>query len=218
MVASRQQAGDPEGTASRQSWRGMVSSIGDLEEKEAVRLVQVGTRNAFRVLVEKYAPSVIAFCTYRLNSREEALDAAQEIFAKAYLGINSFDIAADFGAWLFGITLNHIRSLMRRRSSEFRKLHAVALEEFSRPAADPAGDAEDRLAGSALREAVAALPASLSVPVELYYFAELPVAQIAKLLDIGEEAVKSRLFRARKMLKRSLAPFESGRPEGEKSI
>lgn len=218
MVACRQKAGAPDDTASSAGSRGMVYSMSDLDEKEAISLVKAGSRNAFRVLVEKYAPPVLAFCTYRLDSREEALDAAQEIFAKAFLAIDSFDTTADFGAWLFGITFNHVRTVTRRRNSEFRILHAAALEALSKPALDPASDAEDRLAGAALREAVAALPASLSVPVELYYFAELPVAQIAKLLGIGEEAVKSRLFRARKMLKRSLAHLEPEPPEGGKSI
>ena len=96
-------------------------------------------------------------------------------------------------AWFIRVTLNAcrdlLRSLLRRRT--------VPLEEAVQ-AALPAPEHNDVL------EAVLALPAKYRTAVHLYYYEELSVAEIAAVLGKSEGAVKSRLFRARALLRRYL--------------
>lgn len=65
-----------------------------------------------------------------------------------------------------------------------------------------------------IRSAVAGLGGNLRTVVDLYYFAGLSVAEVSQSLGIGEEAVKSRLFRARARLSAGLAPRNRGGPQG----
>ena len=83
-------------------------------------------------------------------------------------------------------------------------MEAAGAEAATAVLADPATDVELKLRSEELRHSVMALSPDLRWPVEFYYFAELSVAETARILGIGEEAVKTRLFRARKALRLSL--------------
>ncbi len=96
---------------------------------------------------------------------------------------------------------------------------AFVRQQVTNPPDDPAGEAERACEFQALREAVSSLPVDLRKPVELYYFAQLSVEETAKVLRLGQEAVKSRLFRARKQLREALAEnVQPKRPPGGISL
>ena len=174
------------------------------EDSEVAARVLSGDREAYRFLVEKYGARVLAFCRSRMNSEEDARDAAQDVFLRAFGSLASFRQGQSFSAWLFAIAGNHVRTRFRVFSSERRKSEAAGIEAATTAPKDPVDEVERALRGESLRRAVSALPADLRWPVELYYYAELSVAETARVLGLGEEAVKTRLFRARKSLRRSL--------------
>ena len=113
--------------------------------------------------------------------------------------------------WLFAIAANQLRNRWGLQRTEQKRAEKAAAELVVAAPADPALEAEDKLHAETLRKAVAALPAELRDPVGLYYFAGLTVAETAKTLGLGVEAVKSRLFRARARLK---ATLDRGQPRG----
>lgn len=172
------------------------------EDAAAVARVLGGDTEAFRTLVDAYGGRLYGMCLARLGDPEEAEDAVQDVFARAFRSLGSFDPSRSFAAWLFSIAANRVKSRYSSRSSR-----AALLESMEREAAvaanesvDPSAIALDALAAEALRAAVAALPRRYRAPVELYYFAGLSVAETSAALGVGDEAIKSRLFRARKAL------------------
>jgi len=181
-------------------------------EQEALRRVIAGETAAFREIVERYGERVLRFCRSRLGSEEDARDAAQEVFLRAYGSLRSFRLGESFAAWLFAIAANRARTRGHREALERRRTEAAGIEAAAAPRADPETEAERRLESESLRDTVRTLPVSLRRPVELYYYAELSVGETAAVLGIGEEAVKSRLFRARKILRQSLEDRQPERP------
>jgi len=184
---------------------------GDQADDEAVARVLSGDREAFRVLVDRYGQRIVAFCGSRLRSDDEARDIAQEVFVRAYRSLAAFRQGESFPAWLFAIAANQLRSRFRAFASDRHKVEAAGSEAASAAPADPADEAADAIRAQALRKAVAALPRDHRLPVELYYFGGLSVAETARAMGLGEEAVKTRLFRARKALRIAL---EGKQPRG----
>lgn len=163
--------------------------------------VLAGDRDAYRILVDRYGARVFAFCRVRVKSDDDASDAAQDVFVRAFNSLATFRQGGSFPAWLFAIAGNHLRTRFRLFSSHQRKIDAAAIEAASAASPDPFDEMEKALRAEELRRAVSALPPDMRWPVELYYFAELSVAETARVMGLGEEAVKTRLFRARKALR-----------------
>jgi RNA polymerase sigma factor (sigma-70 family) len=187
------------------------ANLAQVADDESIRRMLAGDDEAFRSIVDEYGGRVIAFCRSRLGSEDDALDAAQEIFASAWAALEGFRLGESFAAWLFAIAANRVRSKFRFRAYEARKMEAAAIEMAVIPAGDPAKEAEDHLRSEALRTAVASLPLELREPIQLYYFAGLSVSETASVLKLGEEAVKSHLFRGRKKLRVALEGSQPGR-------
>ncbi|HEY9053224.1 MAG TPA: RNA polymerase sigma factor [Rectinemataceae bacterium] len=176
----------------------------DADDDAAIGLVLSGDTQAYRIIVERYGPRMIAFCAMRLGSQDEARDLAQEVFLRAFSALKGFKRGESFSSWLFAIAANRIRTKFGVFASTQAKVDAVAIEEAVREPRDPSDEAIRSIQAAELRLAVASLPPELRNPVEYYYFAGLSVAQTAKLLGLSEEAVKTRLFRARAKLKAAL--------------
>src|SRR5882724_5738420 len=85
------------------------------DEAEWARAAAGGDKAAFSRLVEKHKQSVHGLCFRMLGGGEEARDAAQESFVRAYSGIRDFDPRQPFAAWLLRIARNHSIDLLRRR-------------------------------------------------------------------------------------------------------
>jgi RNA polymerase sigma-70 factor (ECF subfamily) len=168
------------------SWAGTVSLDPVLEREFEARLSDSSTL-AFRI-----ALSV-------LRKREDAEDVAQEAFLRAHRSFSSIRDRERFRAWLvrtsFRIALDRIRGEKRRA----RREDAVAME--ARASED---SAEDHAVRGELRarvaEAVAALPDKLRLVTVLVAIEEQDIASVARLLELPEGTVKSRLHRARKEL------------------
>jgi RNA polymerase sigma-70 factor (ECF subfamily) len=193
----------------------------DLEEDNAaVRSVLSGDTGAFRLLVDRYNDRLYQFCRARLGSDADAEDAVQDVFVRAYRSLRSYDTSRSWASWLFAIAANRVRTRHAARAASTRLVErvgregAVGLEERQN-----GSDVEiltlEAIAAEELREAVATLPVSYRATVELYYFAGLSVSDVAGVLQLGTEAVKTRLFRARKALFSRLSA-RGEQPEGRK--
>jgi RNA polymerase sigma-70 factor (ECF subfamily) len=181
------------------------------QENEAIRRVLSGDKEAYRILVLLYSSRIIAFCRTRLeasgvrDAEDEAKDLAQEVFIRAYVSLRRFRLGESFAAWLFAIAANRVKSRFRFFARQ-RKLEESAInaaqtlpEEGLRNSSDAAELM--RIQGEALLRGIALLPKDIRLPMELYYVGELSVAETAQVLKLGQEAVKTRLFRGRKALK-----------------
>lgn len=143
----------------------------------------------------------------------------QDVFVRAFRSLRSYDPARSWSSWLFAIAANRVKSRYGLRTSvqalaERIAREASVVEDALEAHYDPERLAIDTLLGEELRMAVASLAPSYRAPVELYYFAGLDVSTVAAALSLGEEAVKTRLFRARKEI---LAWFDKKEQPGGSS-
>lgn len=187
------------------------------DDASVIRRILDGDGAAFRILVDRYGDRLFHFCMARLGDRSDAEDAVQDVFVRAYRSLRTFDAARNWSSWLFAIAANRVKSRYATRASaavvaERAGREAALADEMASEDVDPEQRVLDALAAEALRSAVASLPVSYRAPVELYYFAGLSVSDIASALGTGTEAIKTRLFRARKELSRILD--DSRQPAG----
>jgi RNA polymerase sigma-70 factor (ECF subfamily) len=184
-----------------------------MEEKQLVRLAQDGSTEAFEELVHKYQSKVFSMAMSMIRNREAADDAAQEVFLKAYIALPKFHLKSEFGTWLYRIAVNHIKDVLRKRG----RAKEVSIEDVREiPAAD--GNAvekaeverETETRRSLVQKSVQALPDKYRVILTLRDIQGLPYDEISKILRLSPGTVDSRLHRARRVLRRRLAPCLGG--------
>jgi RNA polymerase sigma-70 factor (ECF subfamily) len=193
------------------AWLGGDVSAIDVGDEELVSRVQGGDAAAFAALVERYTRMVYRTAYRLLGSAEEAEDAAQEAFVRAYVKLGSYREDTSFRAWLLAITTNRCIDRYRTRAQQARRTLRLGAWLDWHDADDahtrPEATALDRERRRLVRRWVAALPASHRQVVALRYFDELSYAEIAAALGQTSAAVKMRLHRARKLLR------QAGHPE-----
>jgi RNA polymerase sigma-70 factor (ECF subfamily) len=182
----------------------------DIESRLLAR-AGTGDRASFEELTRAYFPRAFGIASVILYDREEALDATQEAFLRAWASVSRFRPGAPFFPWLYRILRNVcLRSIEKRGRGRALSIH----EEEDRPAiAVPdgrRGPAEEAASGELRQlfwEAYRELPPNDREILSLRHFADLPYAQIASVLEIPIGTVMSRLFHARRRLRERLDPF-----------
>lgn len=144
-------------------------------------------------LVAMYSDMVYRLAYARSQNVHDAQDITQEVFLKYIKSEKIFNDEEHRKAWLIRVTVNagnsFVKSAWNRHRADISEAEAET-EEFSEK--------------SEVYYAVRELPEKYRVIVHLFYYEEIPVKEIGRILGIGESAVKSRLFRAREMLRERL--------------
>lgn len=174
---------------------------------QALARVAAGDAEAFAEVVEIYQHRLLRLCERMLGDPEEARDAVQEVFLRAFRKAGDFRPQGQVYTWLYRIATNHCLNRLRRRGLvRFIRLGEPAEEEDA-PALDPPDEAPDPAAAletrrrwQATRRAIARLPANQRAVLVLVRFEGLSYRQAAEVLGITEGAVESRLFRAMRRL------------------
>lgn len=158
-----------------------------------------GEREAMAQLVAEHYPVVFRFCARRLG-HDLAQDAAQETFITAQSRLKRFEERSTFQTWLLGIANNHCRNLARKHRIE------ISFRHIWREGQD-AGENQlvDR---ELLRKAILALSAEHREAVVMHEIEGLSYDEIAEVLNVPSGTVKSRLFHAFRMLRRTLSPAQ----------
>lgn len=179
-----------------------MNTAGQQDTHILIEHTLTGNQDAFAALVDTYQQAVYNVCTRILGDPIEAEDAAQEAFLRAYQHLHRYDMERSFKTWLLAIASNHCIDRLRRR-----RLTQLSLEDLfpSHPAlASPAPGPEEHTLNGERRDRfqrlLETLPASYRVVVVLYYWYDLPCAEIASMLGVREGTIKSRLYRARQQL------------------
>lgn len=184
-----------------------------MEERQLVRLAQEGSPAAFEELVTKYQSKVFSMALSFTRNRESADDLAQEVFLKAYLALPRFHGKSEFGTWLYRISINHIKDYLRKKG----RAKEVSLEDVREIAfsdkeqtdkAEQEREAETRR--HLVREFVQGLPEKYRVILTLRDIQGLAYEEISQVLHLSPGTVDSRLHRARRMLRKKLAPHLVG--------
>ena len=180
-------------------------------EADLIRHSQAGDKEAFGVIVKRYAGAATGAAYLILGTRADALDASQEAFARAWRHIGKFNIGAPFYPWYARILRNVCLSALRRR--RLRKAETLSLDNL--PAAEATADTDPMLAiqrteqREGIRRAILSLPVNYREIIVMSHFQEMSYKQIAAALEVPMGTVMSRLYNARKALRNLL--LEEGR-------
>ena len=175
------------------------------EERELLSRAQKGDSAAFEDIVRAHEGTVYHLALRQLGSREDAEDAAQEVFLKAYTALASFRGDSRLSVWLYRITSNVCVDFLRRR----RETVSLSQEnedgeplELELPDArfDPVALTEQKDLREQIGKALQALPPDAREILLLRELGGQSYEEIADTLEIDLGTVKSRIFRARKKL------------------
>ncbi|HXM56791.1 MAG TPA: sigma-70 family RNA polymerase sigma factor [Candidatus Dormibacteraeota bacterium] len=167
---------------------------GEESDSDALaRAARGGDLDAFEGLVKRYQRRVYALAYQHLRDADEAQDLAQEVFVRLYRNLERYDPDRPFEPWFWRLAANVAATYRRHRPASAVELTDVA--------AAPAGARDEALP---LARALADLNDQLRLPVLLHYYLDLPLEEIAAAMGLSISAVKSRLHRARALLRRLL--------------
>jgi RNA polymerase sigma-70 factor (ECF subfamily) len=167
--------------------------------------VKKGDLASFTFLVDKYKNMAYTIAIKILGNAEDAEDAAQESFVKAYLQINAFQGNSKFSTWLYTIVYRTSISKIHRHKFELSSLDEALTENYSFDYATPQLEhlqATER--EKYVKAAIAKLPKLESLIITLYYMNENSIEEIEEITGLSASNIKVKLFRARKVLGKEL--------------
>jgi RNA polymerase sigma-70 factor (ECF subfamily) len=177
----------------------------DAQDLWAVQATLNGDQAAFEEIVKRYTPLLYSLAFRLLGKGEEAEDAVQEIFEKAFRALPRFRISMRFFPWLYTIGLNHLRTLERRRrrrgrlrvsSAEPQRMLEIVASDQGNPVKQSELKEGERLA----QEALDTLRIEQREVFILRQIQGLSVQEVAEVLQIPQGTVKTHLHRARKQM------------------
>lgn len=176
-----------------------------------VARVREGNIDVFEELVRRHSRRIFGTLAGLVGNIEDARDATQEVFLKAFENIGRFQGRSKFSTWLTSIAINTGTDFLRQRKPS-ESLEETQDDEGFRPRQVQkwADDPEQLLAASQMdelvREAVLRLPAKYRIAVLLRDINQLSTEEAAAVLELSVPALKARVLRGRLMLRESLAP------------
>jgi len=181
----------------------VTGNTSETEERALIRRAQAGDRDAYGVIVHRYLDRVYRVAYGVVRNRDDAADIAQDTFVRAFRRLDRFDSDRPIFPWLYQIA----RNLGLNRIERVRK-RETGLPEFDAFAARGENPEEAAIRGDEagrIRTAVASLPEQHRCVIELNHFQECSYQEIADILGIPIGTVMSRLYHARKKLRKALA-------------
>lgn len=176
------------------------------EEKLWLEQARKGDKQAFGKLIEAYQGPVYNLAYRMLNNAREAEEAAQEAFIRVYTRIDSYNPKHKFSTWVLSITSNYCIDLIRKRRAILLSIdeplpaHPSLMSEKE---AGPENQAVSAEIETQVQELLQTLPEEYRQAVVLRYWYEYSYEEIAETMQTSVSAIKSRLFRARRLLAQS---------------
>jgi RNA polymerase sigma-70 factor, ECF subfamily len=189
-------------------------------ERTLLRRLRDRDERAFRELVDEHRDRVFNITYRMLGNRAEAEDVAQEVFIAVFKTIDQFREESKFSTWLYRVTVNHcknrIKYLARRHDRDKDELDETSQQTNGAVTGVPVRAAQpDKALASAqmeklLQEAIAALDPEQRQVVILRDVEELSIEEICEITDLPDGTVKSRLHRARLVLRKKMQRHVDG--------
>ncbi len=172
-------------------------------EAALVRRCREGDKGAFGELVRHFAGRAMGTARLLLRNGEDAQDASQEAFVKAWRNIGRFDGRSRFFTWLSVILRNVCRDRLRRRRGD-EMVELTDGHAHPNPDSDPVALAQRSERAEQIRQAIRELPAPHRDVIVMSHFLDFSYRQMAQSLDVPIGTVTSRLHAARKALRDKL--------------
>ena len=164
---------------------------------EAVKRVQSGREgsiSALEFLIEKFKNRIFTVCYRIIGNFEDAKDISQDTFVEIYMKLKTLQDPRKFSVWIYKIAVNKSINFLRkkRRVLLFNKANSFVTEEINK----------EIIKRDTINFLLNSLTPDYRTVLVLFYIEEKTIKEIASILDITESAVKMRLARARKKLKK----------------
>jgi RNA polymerase sigma-70 factor (ECF subfamily) len=181
-------------------------------ERPAVH--ELPAHTAIPELLETHGGRIYGLGLRLCGNPQDAEDLVQETFLRAFRGWGQFEGRSDPGTWLYSIAARACRRMHRKRSGEPRTMESytqllpageAGVPDVASGEASALDEQVRREARSAVEIAIAKLPTTFRLPLVLKEIADFSLSEVAAILAIKEATVKTRVHRARLMLRRELA-------------
>lgn len=191
-------------------------------DQQLVAAARSGSRTAFNELCHLYSRRLYKKTLSITRNAQDAEDALQESFLRAFLALESFEGRASFYTWLTSIAINSALGILRKHrrrpeislDSTSRQEEESVLEELRALAPNPEQIFEQQQRHAKLMKAIRRLPVNLREAVQTRLTEDCSVKEIANRLNISPAAAKSRLHRARRRLVSPIAARGGSRAIG----
>jgi RNA polymerase sigma-70 factor, ECF subfamily len=177
-------------------------TVAALTDDDLIALALAGRGDAFGMLVERYERAVYHLAYRTMREGEEAKDAAQEAWIKAYRALASFRPGAKFATWIFTICYRVCCDRLAKR----KRFTGDEPPDFADPSDGPERSYEAAEEAARLRAAIEALPEKYRVVITLFHLQGKQYEEIADVLGLPLGTVKTHLFRAKDLLRAALGP------------
>jgi len=184
-------------------------------DNELVQRFLSGDEDAFLQLVEKYKHPITNFIAMMIGDYDLAVDLSQDTFLRVYRNIGSYKSTFQFSTWIYKIASNlAIDELRWRKRRGIKRRSSAETEDEVKPdhvvvdtSRGPEASSIDSQYRKLLNEAIRSLPSRYRSVFVMKEIEELEYERIAEVLNCSVGTVKSRLHRAKKLLKKKLAPY-----------
>lgn len=172
-----------------------------INDDHIIKQIMEGDTKAFAVLVDRYKDLVFTVAIRMLKHREEAEEVSQDTFIKVYKSLDSFKGDSKFSTWIYRVAYNSCLDRIKKNKKEYLN---VAIDDYTERQIKSIDNALDALISDerkeAIKECLDLLPPYDSALLTLYYFEDLSLDEIAKIVNLTSNNVKVKLFRSRKKL------------------
>ncbi len=165
-----------------------------------------GDREAFTTLMVRYQRPIYNAAFWIVRGADDARDIAQSVFLRVAERLDEFDGSHKFFSWIYRIAVNESLNLLRRNGHEEPLDDEIDLPGGSD---DPESQARDAERSRYIQRALLTMSPMDRTVIVLRHFSECSYQEIARILDVDEKTVKSRLFEARRRLRELLTEYRS---------
>ena len=179
-------------------------------DTELIEGIRRSNEADFNLLYERYFPRVYSFAYLRLRNRADTEEVVQDVFTAVFRSIDAYRGQSSLLAWIYGIAKNTVNNHIRRAKAHEQRIERAEAELERSSHSMASGTPEEHLSlrrcEETIQERLAALADWHTEVFVLRHFEDLPIDEIAQRVSRSSDAVRSSLYRVKKMLVEVVSP------------
>lgn len=182
---------------------GRQPSAKKISDQELIGLIADNDKGAMRVLFGRHRVRVFRFVVRMVSNRETAEDLVSEVFLEIWRNARRFEARSQVTTWILGIARHKAFAALKRRSiAQSEESVPVLIED---PTDNPEVAMQQRQRSALLRDCLKQLSPAHRETIDLVYYHERSISDVARIIGVPENTVKTRMFHARKRIAELMA-------------
>jgi RNA polymerase sigma-70 factor (ECF subfamily) len=182
---------------------------------EEIELLKEGDEKTFTLLIDRYADRVLKLAGTFFFNKEDAEDVTQEVFTAVFLTVDDFRSQAKFSTWIHRITINKCQEKLRyaNRKKRMAKVKSFFLgdtqpvDEVQGKYMLPEAEYNKKEMVLQMKRVLDQLPINQRTAFILFYVKGFSYQEVSELMELSSSAIESLLFRARREVRKKVAPY-----------